>query len=1078
MAETAATTSALRLPLVPTPPPASADKPNGVTQDSALKKKKKLLNGANIRFTFPSGATYEGGFKDGKIEGYGVYTYAQTGDVYAGEWKADLKHGQGSYKFANGDRYIGQWYMGNKHGKGQFAFANGDEYVGSWRDNQMNGYGIFHLEENDDRYEGYWKGGLRQGKGVLRHGNGDLYDGEWDAGRECGLGVFCQSNGDLYCGEWKDGEMDGKGVLREKGIVFLVEYVGGYLISKLKLTEATDELEEGWSAVYNHFLKWLDERETVSDPEKGPAAADKMKDELEAAHAENSVLRKRLEGVMQLLQSKTHHSDERIESSSTTPSPSAETVAAAYFRDNLQRAEAKVKLLECTLAERAMEIRKLSDLVSSSEAKIKELEIGRANRKSVAYRSKGKMPVANSKLKDHTPEATDAASDSEQDTDDEISQLKMQNTLLLQLNDDLQRKVTFLSAVNSRLDVKREAAEEQYEKLSEELAELRTRKESIASSTAASSTKVSRNPSQLLSHDQESPVALSIESTASMGVDELQKRLVQSNQLNIELRIKNGELQQKLDREAIKTDTAAYETAVRDLTKENETFRSVISKLKQQVALLQSTSEDVEQRLFVSTQQGAELEAAIKTMSKEKSADPQLLRVLEAKSDQIEKLQLENAELARLLDEKQIHISDGETTLDKQKQQMSAESAILDDDRGEQDNLRKEVKKLQKRVKKVTAERNAIAEQFYDSQIHLARTHRALGSMHGQIIIFASLFDMETGNRADVESVLRIDDKDPSRMVLSDCGEEVAYKFDYCFGKDATAPQILSEVRDALSYVWCGFQFGLITVGEFRSGKTTLVTQLFPLLVQCLLRAAEEDTHFSRFSYTYRVAMVEVSACGGYDCAAERAVTEICRDSNGYVHPKNVRFFDCTSVSISAIVGNLLSKRRQHYNGRSHTWIQLQCVRTGLAQQSQTVGRLTLFDWCGPGPLSLQKTDIESARFANASSQALKDLSEALSAESVSVPYTRSLETALLFDLLGGNSITAVIGRLRAAPDHIEESMRTLGVLSSLFGARSGPLFQDNQTHDEIRWRGLVGAFSSDDEAERELKAVENTREF
>lgn len=1079
MTEAAAATAVVRPSSNPTPPPADSAKSNDTPQDPALKKKKKLLNGANIKFTFPSGATYEGSFKDGKIEGYGVYTYAQTGDVYAGEWKADLKHGHGSYKFANGDRYVGQWYMGNKHGKGQFVFANGDEYVGSWRDNQMNGYGIFQLAESGDRYDGYWKGGLRQGKGTLRHGNGDMYDGEWDAGHQQGLGVFYQSNGDLYCGEWKDGVMDGKGVLREKGITFLVEYVGGYLISKLKLTEATNELEQEWAAAYHHFLKWLDERETVNVPEKSLAAVDKMKDELDAAHAENSILRKRLEDAMQLLQGKARSQEEPAENAATVSLPAKEAVTAAYWRERFQKSEAKVKLLECTLAERAVELRKLTDAVSSNEAKLKELEIERSTRKLKTRQYNGRNVSVDNRSEDHSVEGADAASSGDATTDVEAEELKSQNALLLQLNDDLQRKAAFLSSENSKLSVKYEAIEEQYEKLSEELMELRAKPTGGALITTNAMNEVEEKHAVLLqAYDEDPHVAVSLELVAGMNIEELQKRLVQANQLNIELRLKNGELQQRLERKTDRKDSVSSNAALHSLTSENEALRATVVQLKQQVALLESRSNDAEQRLFVSTQQEAELEAAMKMLTKEKSADPQMQRVLEGKSDEIAKLQLENAELARLLEETQAHISEQSPCMDKAKQGLSAESTALEEKRAELAGLQKEVKKLQKRVKKVTVERNTTAEQFYDSQVHLARSHRVLGAMQGQLIVFASLSDIDTGSSSQDESVVRIDETDPSRMVLTDCGEEIAYKLDYCFGKDATAPQILSEVRDALSFVWDGFQFGLITVGEFRSGKTTLVSQLFPLFVQCLLRAAEEGSHSSLFSYTYRVAMVEVSARGGYDCASEEVVGDIYHDANGYVHPKNIRFIDCTSVSISAIVENLLTKRRQHYNGRSHTWIQLQCVRTGLAQQSQTIGRLTLFDWCGPGPLSLQKTDIESARFANASSQALKELAGALSTKSSVVPYTRSFETALLYDLLGGNSITVVVGRLRSAPEHVEESLRTLGVLSSLFGVRNGPLQQDNQTHDEIRWRGLVAALSSDDQAERELKVVENTKEY
>ncbi|KPI85070.1 phosphatidylinositol-4-phosphate 5-kinase-like protein [Leptomonas seymouri] len=1077
MTEATVATAAARPPLNATPPSGDAAEVENALSDPSLKKKKRLLNGANIKYTFPSGATYEGSFKDGKIEGYGEYTYAQTGDVYTGEWKADQKHGQGTYKCANGDRYVGQWYMGNRHGKGQFAFANGDEYVGSWRDNKMNGYGIFLVATSGDRYSGYWKGGLRQGSGTLRYGNGDLYDGEWNAGHQHGIGVFYQSNGDIYCGDWKGGVMDGKGVLREKGIMFLVEYVGGYLISKMKLTEATDELDNEWSVVYKHFFKWLDEKEIVNERVKNSSDADKLKEELEASHMENSILRKRLDDAMRLFKLTSCNPNKSATGSFAERSLSKEAMAAAYFRDGLQKAETKVKLLECTLAERAVEIRKLTDLVSSSEAKLKELEIGRAGRKSLAPYMSNKAPVVDV-IYENFLEAAHAASSGDFNTDVEVEELKAQNRELLQLTDDLQRKTAFLSAENSKLDLKREAAEEQYEKLSEQMTRLRAKLEKSALISATPPMQGNGNLSQILSYELEPPVAPSLESTAIMDVEELQKRLVQANQLNIELRLRNGELQQQCTRRTSMDEGAASNAAIQELVNENEAFRSTIAKLKQQVAALQSASDDAEQRLFVSKQQLAELEGAMEAMAKEKSANPQLQRILEGKSDQITKLQLENAELARLLDESQACISEKGRAAAIEKQRLSVESATYDGNGAEVASLQKKVKKLQKSVKKVTSERNTVAEQFYDSQIHLARAHRVLGSLQGQLIIFASLFDMDTGNESKEEPVLKIDETDPSRMILAECSGEREYRLDYCFGRDATATQILSEVRDVLSFVWSGFQFGLLTIGEFRSGKTKLVTQLFPLFVQCLLQAAEESSHRSHFSFTYRVAVVEVSAGGGYDCASEEIVEEIRRDANGYVHPQKARFIDCTSVSISAVVESLLTKRRQRYNGRSHTWIQLQCVRTGLVQQSHTVGRLTFFDWCGPGSLLLQKTDIESARFANASSQALKDVVDSLSAKDVAVPYTKSLETALLYDLLGGNSITAVIGRLRSTPEHVEESIRTLGVLSALFGARNAPLLQDAQTHDEIRWRGLISALISDDQAERELAAVGKTREF
>jgi hypothetical protein len=43
-----------------------------------------------------NGDIYEGVWKEGKKEGYGVQKYL-NGDVYEGEWKNDLRHGKGKF---------------------------------------------------------------------------------------------------------------------------------------------------------------------------------------------------------------------------------------------------------------------------------------------------------------------------------------------------------------------------------------------------------------------------------------------------------------------------------------------------------------------------------------------------------------------------------------------------------------------------------------------------------------------------------------------------------------------------------------------------------------------------------------------------------------------------------------------------------------------------------------------------------------------------------------------------------------------------------------------------------------------
>ena len=63
------------------------------------------------RFTWPSGATYEGEFKGGYMDGTGTYT-APNGVTYRGQWVMNLKHGHGVKSYFNGDAYEGEWRRG------------------------------------------------------------------------------------------------------------------------------------------------------------------------------------------------------------------------------------------------------------------------------------------------------------------------------------------------------------------------------------------------------------------------------------------------------------------------------------------------------------------------------------------------------------------------------------------------------------------------------------------------------------------------------------------------------------------------------------------------------------------------------------------------------------------------------------------------------------------------------------------------------------------------------------------------------------------------------------------------------
>ena len=60
--------------------------------------------------------------------------FFSDGDEYVGEFKDDMKHGQGTYNFANGDKYVGEWKDEKYHGQGTYTFVDGRKETGYYMD--------------------------------------------------------------------------------------------------------------------------------------------------------------------------------------------------------------------------------------------------------------------------------------------------------------------------------------------------------------------------------------------------------------------------------------------------------------------------------------------------------------------------------------------------------------------------------------------------------------------------------------------------------------------------------------------------------------------------------------------------------------------------------------------------------------------------------------------------------------------------------------------------------------------------------------------------------------------------------
>ena len=90
----------------------------------------------HVIYRFASGDVYEGEWKNGQPDGYGVMAYAD-GSVYEGEWAAYEKSGKGKMTLADGGCYEGEWENGHPNGKCTYTAPDGTVLSGIWKDGKL-----------------------------------------------------------------------------------------------------------------------------------------------------------------------------------------------------------------------------------------------------------------------------------------------------------------------------------------------------------------------------------------------------------------------------------------------------------------------------------------------------------------------------------------------------------------------------------------------------------------------------------------------------------------------------------------------------------------------------------------------------------------------------------------------------------------------------------------------------------------------------------------------------------------------------------------------------------------------------
>lgn len=185
--------------------------PNGIVK--TITNPTDPTNGFSI-LLYPDGSLYFGNITNGLRNGFGTRTYANSPMVYIGQYSGNKKNGSGKMVNARTNTvvYDGEWRQDMKEGQGRLLYDQGT-YLGGFVGDLFHGRGKLSWR-NGDVYDGDFVRGDRTGRGILKFANGDVYDGEFVNGVSHGMGSYLWPNGELYVGEFRQGQLMGKGMIK------------------------------------------------------------------------------------------------------------------------------------------------------------------------------------------------------------------------------------------------------------------------------------------------------------------------------------------------------------------------------------------------------------------------------------------------------------------------------------------------------------------------------------------------------------------------------------------------------------------------------------------------------------------------------------------------------------------------------------------------------------------------------------------------------------------------------------------------------------------------------------------------
>ncbi|XP_069851935.1 alsin isoform X3 [Dipodomys merriami] len=195
---------------------------------------------------WPDGKMYTGMFRNGLEDGYGEYRIPNKvlnkEDHYVGHWKEGKMCGQGVYSYASGEVFEGCFQDNMRHGhgllrSGKLTSSSPSMFIGQWVMDKKSGYGVFDDITRGEKYMGMWQDDVCQGNGVVVTQFGLYYEGNFHVNKMMGNGVLLSEDDTIYEGEFSDDwTLSGKGTLTMPNGDYIEGYFNGEWGSGIKIT--------------------------------------------------------------------------------------------------------------------------------------------------------------------------------------------------------------------------------------------------------------------------------------------------------------------------------------------------------------------------------------------------------------------------------------------------------------------------------------------------------------------------------------------------------------------------------------------------------------------------------------------------------------------------------------------------------------------------------------------------------------------------------------------------------------------------------------------------------------------------